>query len=92
MKPAPLQLCWQVTARDSSNAVGVSLRNSTHQMGELFDKIGRLYKLGIHQSFRGGTPPCEALRQSASIGQQTGRWLRTSYRSMLRHWIPKIRQ
>ncbi|CAG9184814.1 Tn3 family transposase ISBusp1 [Cupriavidus laharis] len=29
----------------------VPLRNSTHQMGELFDKIDRLYKLGIHSGW-----------------------------------------
>ena len=29
----------------------VPLRTSTHQMGELFDKINRLYKLGIHHGW-----------------------------------------
>lgn len=29
----------------------VPLRNSTHQMGELFDKIDRLYQLGVHQGW-----------------------------------------
>ncbi|UBM07889.1 Tn3 family transposase [Cupriavidus metallidurans] len=29
----------------------VPLRNSTHQMDELFDKIDRLYQLGVHQGW-----------------------------------------
>lgn len=32
----------------------VPLRTSTHQMGELFDKVELLYKMGIHRNWPEG--------------------------------------